>query len=177
MEKTTLLCSEQAQEAALVTPEKEQVAKAPGWNPKPPEKRAHWGQARETPGWSKKKRVEEEAVERRKGWADGYRLGHEEALIGAIHKFYKDPERKARIVHIFRGNKPIVQVRSLGLPVECKIIFTNELHETQLNSKRTRKNWCKRHAAYKRRALAESNTRLFGLPWSTVEYKADNPSA
>ena len=182
MEKTIFLNQDHLQEVVLVTPEKEQVSKAPGWYPKPPEKRVHWGQTRETPGWSDKKRAykpetKEEAAERRKGWSNGYHLYHEDALVGAIHKFYEYPERRARIIHIFRGDKPIAQVRSLRPPVEYKIVFSNELDGHQQNTNRARRNWCKRHAAHKRRTWAETNARLFGLPWPTVEHKANDTSA
>ena len=128
-----------------------------------------------TPDW--KPETDEEIAERRKGWADGYRLSHKEALLGGIYRFFEDPERKVRIVHIFHDDKPTVQVFSLGHPVESKIIFADELHETQLNSRRARKNWCKRRAAWKRRALAESNICIHNKPWPPVGDKVHDPRA
>ena len=180
MENTINFGQDYLQEPPQVTPEKEQVAKAPGWYPKPPKKRVRWGQTRETPGWGEKKRAykpetEEEAAERRKGWSNGHRLYHEDALVGAIHKFYKYLKRRARIVHIFHSDKPIVQVRSLRPPVEYKILFYNELDGHQQNSNRACRNWCKRYAAHKRRTWAETNARLFSLPWPTVEHKPKKP--
>ena len=98
-------------------------------------------------------------------------------MVGGIHKFYEYPKRIARIVHIFRGDKPIVQVRSLRPPLEYKIVFSNELDRHQRNTNRARRNWCKRHAAHKRRTWAETNARLFGLPWPAVEHKPDDMRA
>ena len=141
MENTIIFDQDYVQEVPLVTPEKEQVVKAPSWYPKPPKERVRWGQMKETPGWSDKKRAykpktEEEAAERRKNWSNGYCLYHEGALVGAIHKFYEYPERRVRIVHVFCGDKPIVQVCSLRPPVEYKIVFSNELEGHQQNSNR-----------------------------------------
>ena len=155
MENTIDLTQDYLQEPTQVTPEKEQATKAPGWYPKPPEEKVRWGQTKKTPGWSDKKRAhepktEEEAAKRHKYWCNGWRLYHESALVGGIHRFYEHPERIARIVHVFRGSKPIVLVRSLSPPFEYKIIFTVELDGNQRNSNRLRRNWCKRHAAYKR---------------------------
>ena len=79
MEKTIFLNQDQVQGVPLVTPEKEQVVKAPGWYSETHEKRVHWGQTKGTPGWNDKKRAykletEEEAAERRKNWSNGHRL-------------------------------------------------------------------------------------------------------
>ena len=115
------------------------MTKAPGWDSENDKKRAH------------EPETEEEAAERRKHWSNGWHLHHEDALVGGIHRFYKHPERIARIVHIFRGNTPIVQVRSLRPPFKYKIIFTDELDGHQRNTNRAHRNWCKCHAAYKHR--------------------------
>ena len=181
MENTIIFDQDYVQELPLVTLEKEQVAKAPSWYPKPPKEKVCWGQTKKTPGWSDKKRAhepetKEEAAKRRKYWCNGWRLYHEDALVGGVHCFYKHPKRIARIVHIFRGNRPIVQVRSLFPPFEYKIIFTVELDRNQRNSNRSRRNWCKRHAAYKRRAWAEKNLRIFGLPWPALEHEPNSSS-
>ena len=154
MENTIDLTQDYLQEPTQVTPEKEQA-----------KKRAH------------EPKTEEEAAERRKNWSNGWRLYHESALVGGIHRFYEHPERIARIVHIFRGNRPIVQVQSLSPTFEYKIIFTVELDGNQRNSNRSRKNWCKRHAAYKRREWAEENLRIFGPPGPAVEYEPNSPDA
>ena len=59
-------------------------------------------------------------------------------------------------MHIFHNDTPTVQVFSLDHHVTSKVIFTDKLHETQLNSNRAHKNWCKRRAAWRRRARAEA---------------------
>ena len=151
MENTIIFDQDYVQEVPLVTPEKDQVAKAAGWYPKPPEERVHWGQTKETPGWSDKKRAhepetKEETAKRHKYWCNGWRLYHENALVRGIHRFYEHPKRIARIVHVFRGSKPIVLVQSLSPLFESKIIYTVELDSNQRNSNRSRKNWCKRQA-------------------------------
>ena len=130
MEKTALSYPEQ--EAKVVTPEKDQVAKAPNkkkrvreeqvaeapervreiWVRNPERKdtkcplehldarwarTVYWSEREKaykprypdvpvlwvrTPDW--KPETDEEIAERRKGWADGYRLSHKEALLGGI---------------------------------------------------------------------------------------------
>ena len=180
MENTIDLTQDYPQEPTQVTLEKEQATKAPGWYPKPPEEKVCWGQTKETPGWNYKKRAheaEEETAKRHKGWCNGWRLYHEDALVGGIHRFYEHPERTARIVHIFRGNRPIVFVQSLSFPFDSKIVYTIALEGHQRNSNRSRKNWCKRHAAYKRRERAEEHLRIFGPPEPAVEYEPDSPDA
>ena len=101
-------------------------------------------------GW--KPESDEEFTERAKGWVQGgVRLDHEEVQVGGIYRLFEDPATKVRVTDLNRyRTTPIVYVQNLD-GFEGRDVFTNELDSTVLNSKRARKNWCRRRRARYRR--------------------------
>ena len=77
---------------------------------------------------------------------------HPNALPGAIYRFFEGPDYpKVRVTHAFRYRSiPQVLVKDLDGSNE-RLIFADELEETQINSARSRKNWIKRQRSIARK--------------------------
>ena len=96
-----------------------------------------------TPDWKPEERNKNQS---------GYHLQHDEVKVGRIYKFFENPDRKVRAERVYINPSQVHVIKLDGSG--GRIIFTDELEETQLNSTRARRNWCKRRGA-KRRARGE----------------------
>ena len=105
--------------------------------------------------------------ERRKHWRnDGIRLEHEDAILGAKHELFEHPDHPVvRIIAKNVGEQPPKVLVKLDGSDSAWWIFTDELDNQVLNTKRNIKNWQKR----RRTAWKTSGTSI----WDTVILEED----